>query len=61
MLCDDLERWGRENEREAQEGGDMETCMHMADLLCCATETNSIVKQLYYNKYLLKKTKKLPS
>ena len=23
MLCDDLERWDRESEREAQEGGDM--------------------------------------
>ena len=31
-------------------------CMHMADSLFCATETNSIVKQLYSNKDLLKKT-----
>ena len=23
MLCDDLEGWGREGEREMQEGGDM--------------------------------------
>ena len=30
-------------------------CMHMADLLCCATETKSIVNQLYSNKDLLKK------
>ena len=25
MLCDDLERWDREDGREAQEGGDMGT------------------------------------
>ena len=50
MLCDDLEEWDREDGREAQEGGDMGMCVHMADSLCCATETNSIVKQLYSNK-----------
>ena len=33
-------------------------CMHMADSLCCATETNSIVMQLYSNKDLLKKKTK---
>ena len=27
MLCDDLEGWDREDEREAQEGGDMGTCV----------------------------------
>ena len=26
-LCDDLEGWDRENGREAQEGGDMGTCV----------------------------------
>ena len=41
MLCVDLEGWDREDGREAQEGGDMETCMHMADSLCCTTETNT--------------------
>ena len=41
MLCDDLEGWDREDGREAQEGGDMEKCMHMADSLCCTTETNT--------------------
>ena len=43
MLCDDLEGWDREDGREAQEGGDMGTRMHMADLLCCATETNRVL------------------
>ena len=33
-------------EREGQEGDDI--CIHTADLLCCAAETNTIiVKQLY--------------
>ena len=27
VLCDDLEGWGREDGREAQEGGDMGTCV----------------------------------
>ena len=43
MLCDDLEGWDREDGREAQEGGDMGTCMHMADSLCCATETKTVL------------------
>ena len=43
MLCDDLEGWGREDGREAQEGGDMGTCMHIPDWLCCATETNTVL------------------
>ena len=43
MLCNDLEGWDREDGREAQEGGDMGTvCMHMADSLCYATETNMV-------------------
>ena len=29
MLCDDLEGWVREVGREAQEGGDMGTCICM--------------------------------
>ena len=40
MLCDDLEGWDREEGREAQEGGDMG---HMADSLCCTTETNTVL------------------
>ena len=44
MLCDYLEGWDREDGREVQEGGDMGTCvMHMVDLLCCATETNTVL------------------
>ena len=27
VLCDDLEGWDREDGREAQEGGDMGTCV----------------------------------
>ena len=33
MLCDDLEGW--------------DTCIHIADSLCCTAETNNTVKQLY--------------
>ena len=29
MLCDDLEEWGREGGREAQEGGDMEIYVYI--------------------------------
>ena len=36
-----------------------DVCLHMADSLCCATETNSIVKQLYSSKDLLKKKSNL--
>ena len=44
MLCDDLEGWDREDGREAQKGGGYgDMCMHMADLLCCATETNTVL------------------
>ena len=42
QCCDDLEGMGR---GEVQERRD--SCIHMADSLCCATDTNSIVKQLY--------------
>ena len=39
MLCDDLE--GRDGGvgKEAQERGDI--CIHIADSLCCTTETNT--------------------
>ena len=43
MLCYDLEGWDREGGREAQEGGDMGICMHMADSLCCTAETNTVL------------------
>ena len=43
MFCDDLEGWDREDGREALEGGDMGTYMHMADSLCCATEINTVL------------------
>ena len=33
MLCDDLEGWDAESEREAQEGGDI--CIYTADSHCC--------------------------
>ena len=29
MLSDDLDWWGREDGKEAQEGGDMETCVYI--------------------------------
>ena len=38
MLCDDLGR-GMGVGREGQEGEDI--CIHVADLLCCAAETNT--------------------
>ena len=44
QCCDDLEGMGR---GEVQERRD--SCIHMADSLCCAADTNSIVKQLYPN------------
>ena len=45
MLCDDPEVWDREDGREAQEGGEgyEDMCMHMANSLCCATETNTLM------------------
>ena len=41
MLCDDLEGWDKEGRREAQEGGDGDICIHIADSLCCTAETNT--------------------
>ena len=38
MLCDDLEGWDREGGREAQEGGDMGTCV-------CIWLTHFVVQQ----------------
>ena len=37
MLCDGLVAW--DGGRELQEGGDV--CMHMADSLRCAADTNT--------------------
>ena len=53
MLCDDLEGWDKEGGREAQEGGDMGTCVCI--WLICFVVQHSIVKQLYSSKDLLKK------
>ena len=39
VLCDDLEGWDGEGEREAHEGGNIG--VHTADSLCCTTETNT--------------------
>ena len=47
MLCDHLEGWDRESEREVQEGGDMgiyvyvDICICIADSLCDIAETNT--------------------
>ena len=41
MLCDDLEGWDREGEREAQEGGYGNICIYITDSLCCTAETNT--------------------
>ena len=41
MLCDDLEGWDRVGGREAQEGGDGDICIPIADSLCCTAETNT--------------------
>ena len=58
MLCDDLEGWDREDEREAQEGGDMGTCVCIWLIRFVAQQNkHSIVKQ-YSSKDLLKKKKK---
>ena len=42
MLCDDLEGWDKEGGREAQEGGDMGTYVCIW-LICCTTETNTVL------------------
>ena len=44
MLCDDLERWDGEGGREAHGGrGCKDVCVHVADSLCCTTETNTVL------------------
>ena len=46
MLCSDL------NEKEIQRRGD--TCIHVADSLCCTTESNTTLKSNYtpiFNKW----------
>ena len=44
MLSGDLGVWDKG--REIQEAGHLCIYIHIADLLCCAAETNNIVKQL---------------
>ena len=46
---------GWEGASRRREHGDI--CILIADSLCCTTETNNIVKQLYYNKDKTKKKK----
>ena len=47
MVCDDLEGWDTEGEREAQEGGDMGIYIYIyiyiykANSLCCTAESNT--------------------
>ena len=42
MLCDHLEGWDREDEKETQEGGDMGMYVYvLADSLCYTAETNT--------------------
>ena len=48
MLCNRLEGWDKEGGREMREGGDIH--MHIADSLCFTAETNTTLKQLYFNK-----------
>ena len=43
MLCDDLEGWDREVGGGLKRGGYGDMCVHMADSLCCATETNTVL------------------
>ena len=46
VLCDDLEGWDwGENGREVPRRGDI--CIHVADSLCCAAETNRILQNNY--------------
>ena len=54
MLCNALEWW--HGLGETQEGGDV--CIHKADSLYCTAETNSVVKQLYFNNKIKFKNKK---
>ena len=41
MLCDDLDGWDGQGEREVQEIGDI--CILIADSHCCTEETNKIL------------------
>ena len=55
MLCDHLEGW----EGDARGRGYGGICIHIADSLCYAAETNNIIKQLYSNKDVKKKKSKV--
>ena len=43
MLCDALEGYGGDGVggREAKEGGDICSCIHIADSPCCKAEANT--------------------
>ena len=62
MLCDHLEGWGREGGREgdARGRGYGDICIPIANSLCLLYSRNkhNILKQLYSNKDVKKKTKK---
>ena len=48
MLCDHLEGWDREGEREMQEGGDIGIYVYIkADSLCYTAETNTTLQCNY--------------
>ena len=58
MLCDDPEGWDREDGREAQEGGDMGTCVCIWLIhFVVQQKLTQSVKQLYSNKDLFQKKK----
>ena len=55
--CDHPEGWDREGGKEGDARGKRygDICIYIADSLCYTAETNTIVKQLYSNKDVLKK------
>ena len=63
MLCDHLEGWDREGGRERDARGKRygDICICITDSLCYTAETNTVVKQLYSNKNVIKKKTKNPA
>ena len=59
MLCGQLEGWDREGEREGDARGKRygDICICITASLCYTAESNTIVKQLYSNKDVKKKSK----
>ena len=55
MLCDDLRGWDTEDGREAQEEGDMGTCVCIWLIRFVVQQKHTTVKQLYSNKDVKKK------